>query len=89
MFHANDSSYQSLVNILPNGPEDGGLIVCAGSHKVSEDYHRVFKDEERIPAWTPEWYGFKETGLQWLKERGCEWVKVETQDMKQRCISTS
>jgi hypothetical protein len=25
---------------------------------------------------TPEWYGFQPQGLTWLKERGCEWVKV-------------
>jgi hypothetical protein len=34
------------------------------------------KDEERIPAWTPEWYGFTENGMKWLADRNCEWVKV-------------
>ncbi|KAH0312465.1 hypothetical protein KCU71_g7282, partial [Aureobasidium melanogenum] len=67
---------QGLVNLLPNGPDDGGLIVCKGAHKYSEEYHEQFKDEEPIPTWTNEWYGFKDTGMQWLKEKGCEWVKV-------------
>ncbi|KAJ5128232.1 hypothetical protein N7526_006398 [Penicillium atrosanguineum] len=53
---------QGLVNTLPNGPEDGGLIVCRGGHLLSEQFHKEMADEERIPAWTPEWYGFTERG---------------------------
>lgn len=69
---------QGLVNLLPNGPEDGGLIVCKGAHMLSEKYHEEFRgNEERIPQWTNEWYGFKEEGMQWLEDHGCEWVKVE------------
>jgi hypothetical protein len=33
-------------------------------------------DEPRIPAWTPEWYGFTDNGMKWLADRGLEWVKV-------------
>jgi len=33
-------------------------------------------DEPRIPAWTPEWYGFTEKGMQWLEDHGLEWIKV-------------
>ena len=67
---------QGLVNLLPNGPRDGGLIVCKGSHRLSEQFHREMAWEEKIPAWTPEWYGFTEKGLEWLKNHGCEWTKV-------------
>lgn len=42
---------QGLVNLLPNGPDDGGLIVCKGAHLLSEEFHEVFKDEERIWSW--------------------------------------
>lgn len=42
---------QGLVNILPNGPNDGGLIVCKGGHLLSEEFHEEFKNEERIWAW--------------------------------------
>jgi hypothetical protein len=42
---------QGLVNLLPNGPEDGGLIVCKGAHLLSEEFHEEFKDEERIWSW--------------------------------------
>lgn len=32
--------------------------------------------EPRIPAWTPEWFGFTENGMKWLADHGLEWVKV-------------
>jgi hypothetical protein len=68
-----------LVNLLPNGPKDGGLIVCKGAYHLSERFHEAMKDEERIPAWTKEWYGFTQRGMAWLQEQGCEWVKVEAE----------
>ncbi|KAK4897982.1 hypothetical protein LTR27_004366 [Elasticomyces elasticus] len=67
---------QGLVNLLPNGPNDGGLIVCKGGHALSEEFHKEFINEPRIPAWTPEWFGFTEAGMNWLKDRGCVWEKV-------------
>lgn len=63
---------QGLVNLNENGPDDGGLVVMRGGHKISEEYHDTFRDEERIWQWTNEWYGYKDTGLAWLKERGYE-----------------
>ena len=33
-------------------------------------------DEERITAWTPEWYGFTERGMKWLEDHGCKWEKL-------------
>ncbi|KAJ5761642.1 hypothetical protein N7533_003681 [Penicillium manginii] len=70
---------QGLVNLLPNGPDDGGLIVCRGGHLLSEEFHRDMADEERIPAWTPEWYGFTERGMKWLEDRGCTWEKISAE----------
>ncbi|KAK0102120.1 hypothetical protein ONS96_006084 [Cadophora gregata f. sp. sojae] len=67
---------QGLVNLQPCGPNDGGLIVCKGGHLISEDFHRDMADEPRIPAWTPEWYGFTDNGMKWLKDHGLEWIKV-------------
>lgn len=68
---------QGLVNIFPNGPDDGGLIVCKGAHNLSEEFHRQFKDEPNpVWSWTKEWYGFTEQGMAWLKEKGCEWIKI-------------
>lgn len=43
---------QGLVNLLPNGPKDGGLIVCKGAHLLSEEFHEEFKNEEdKIWSW--------------------------------------
>ncbi|EUC43021.1 hypothetical protein COCMIDRAFT_102016 [Bipolaris oryzae ATCC 44560] len=67
---------QGLVNLLPNGPDDGGLIVCPGGHLLSEEFHAAMKDEPRIPAWTPEWFGFTENGMKWLADKGLTWTKV-------------
>ncbi|KAL4812252.1 hypothetical protein BDW67DRAFT_178878 [Aspergillus spinulosporus] len=67
---------QGLVNLNPCGPDDGGLIVCPGGHKISEQFHREMANEPRIPAWTPEWFGFTENGMKWLADHGLEWVKV-------------
>ncbi|RMY72401.1 hypothetical protein D0863_04514 [Hortaea werneckii] len=36
---------QGLVNMLPNGPDDGGLIVCRGGHMLSEEYHHASQDD--------------------------------------------
>lgn len=67
---------QGLVNFLPNGPKDGGLIVCKGGHRLSEQFHKEMKDEPKIPAWANEWFGFTENGMKWLKDHGCVWEKV-------------
>ncbi|KAM0753450.1 hypothetical protein T439DRAFT_285374 [Meredithblackwellia eburnea MCA 4105] len=67
---------QGLVNLNPCGDDDGGLVVMPGAHKISAEYHDAFRKEERLWQWTNEWYGYKETGLAWLKERGFEFKKV-------------
>ncbi|KAH4215826.1 hypothetical protein HBI70_236410 [Parastagonospora nodorum] len=67
---------QGLVNLLTNGPDDGGLIVCPGGHLLSDEFHKDMADEPRIPAWTPEWFGFTESGMEWLEKKGLKWVKV-------------
>ncbi|KAH7046740.1 hypothetical protein B0J12DRAFT_756772 [Macrophomina phaseolina] len=71
---------QGLVNVFENGNNDGGLIVCKGAHLLSEKFHEQFKDEpNKIWAWTKEWYGFTEEGMAWLKDKGCEWVKINAE----------
>lgn len=32
--------------------------------------------EERIPAWTTEWFGFTDAGMKWLADHGLKWEKV-------------
>ena len=45
---------QGFVNLLPNGDNDGGLMVLKGGHLVSEEYHKAFSEEEREFRWTNE-----------------------------------
>ncbi|RAL14418.1 phytanoyl-CoA dioxygenase [Aspergillus homomorphus CBS 101889] len=67
---------QGLVNLHPSGPNDGGLIVCKGGHNLSAQFHAEMADEPRIPAWTPEWFGFTDNGMKWLADHGLQWEKV-------------
>lgn len=64
---------EGLVNILPNGPDDGSLIVC---DLLSKEFHVAMKDKPQIPAWVLEWFGYTERGMKWLEEKGLKWVKV-------------
>ena len=34
-------SVQDILNLTPNGPEDGGLMVVKGSHKLSELFFKT------------------------------------------------
>ncbi|ERS97048.1 hypothetical protein HMPREF1624_06377 [Sporothrix schenckii ATCC 58251] len=71
---------QGLVNLLPNGPEDGGLIVCRGAHNTSQQFHDAMRGtEDRIPAWTKEWYGYTDRGMAWLRDHAHAWIKVEAE----------
>lgn len=71
---------QGIVNILPNSDRDGGLIVCKGAHQLSEEFHEAFENESnRIWAWTNEWYGFTAEGMEWLKNKGCVWEKLNAE----------
>jgi hypothetical protein len=67
---------QGLVNLLPNGPDDGGLIIAKGGHLLSEKYHRAMSFQERPWAWTNEMYSFTDEGLKWLEDQHVEWVKI-------------
>jgi ectoine hydroxylase-related dioxygenase (phytanoyl-CoA dioxygenase family) len=64
------------VNLNPCGPDDGALIVCEVGHLISEKFHKEMSPEPRIPAWTPEWFGFTENGMRWLEDHGYEWHGV-------------
>lgn len=70
---------QGIVNLAPNGPDDGGLVVMKGAHLLSEEYHKAFATEEPLWAWTNEWYGYKDTGIAWLEERGFKFEKVNAE----------
>lgn len=79
--HADQSLYrpqphciQGLLNLLPNGPEDGGLMVMRGSANLFEQYA---KEHTPPPEGWPKRDGkpWSEEELKWFADRGCEWVK--------------
>jgi len=79
--HSDQSAYrpwrhciQGLLNLLPNGPEDGGLMVMRGTANLFGQY---FKEHQEPPEGYLKRDGFSwnDEKLQWFKDRGCEWVK--------------
>ena len=64
------------MNLAPNGPEDGGLIVLKGSHNLNKEFFRNHDVKER-KTWGPsDWFGFERSEVEWFEDRGCEIVKV-------------
>lgn len=45
---------QGFVNLAHSGDEDGGLVVLKEGHKISEEYHNAFREEDRGFRWTNE-----------------------------------
>jgi ectoine hydroxylase-related dioxygenase (phytanoyl-CoA dioxygenase family) len=67
---------QGILNLAPNGPDDGGLLVYAGSHALNEQFFETHNVQER-PTWgSGDWFGFTETEVEWYTKRGCELRKV-------------
>lgn len=67
---------QGIVNLNDNGPNDGGLLVLDGSHKLMrKHFEETGRTETR--SWGPvDWAGFEPEEEEWFFERGCKWVKV-------------
>ncbi|KAL3965648.1 phytanoyl- dioxygenase protein [Purpureocillium lilacinum] len=79
--HSDQSAYrpwphciQGLLNLLPNGPDDGGLAVLNGSAPLFEQY---FKEHTQPDGgWIKrDLFDWTDEQLQWFKDRGCEWMK--------------
>ncbi|GAA6032119.1 hypothetical protein JCM8097_007082 [Rhodosporidiobolus ruineniae] len=73
---------QGLVNLAPNGSNDGGLMLFKGSHKLNDEYFTkawdrkagvILKGDEA----QDDFFGFDDEIIAWHKERGCEWIKTE------------
>ena len=91
---------QGIMNLLPNGPEDGGLMVLKGSSALYSQLFEAFEDVKPPQGWskidqhlhTPE-------QIQWLLDHGCEWEKVcaepgdlllwDSVSAALRCVSSS
>ncbi|WOO83354.1 uncharacterized protein LOC62_05G006881 [Vanrija pseudolonga] len=69
---------QGIVNLYPNGPLDGGLMVLEGSMPLFEEYFATHEHLAPAEGWSPaDWWLHTEEQLQWFYDRGCKWVKVE------------
>ncbi|KAJ5971233.1 uncharacterized protein N7479_001151 [Penicillium vulpinum] len=68
---------QGFINFTPNGPEDGGLMVLKGTHKLTEKFFETFPEQANRESWGPEdWFSFEASEIDWFRERGCEPKKV-------------
>ncbi|GAA5856546.1 hypothetical protein JCM8547_005858 [Rhodosporidiobolus lusitaniae] len=73
---------QGLVNLAPNGPKDGGLMLLKGSAKLNDKYFTevwngtdgvVLKGDEA----QTDFFGYTPEILSWFYENGAKWVKTE------------
>ncbi|TVY45737.1 hypothetical protein LSUB1_G000401 [Lachnellula subtilissima] len=68
---------QGILNFAPNGPQDGGLMVLKGSHKLSEEFFSAHDGVLGRKTWGPsDWFGFQPEEVEWFKGKGCELLKV-------------
>ncbi|KAL1653555.1 hypothetical protein SLS61_003701 [Didymella pomorum] len=68
---------QGILNLAPNGPDDGGLVVLKGSHNANETFFKLHPETKGAGTWgSMDWHGFDDNEVAWFKNRGCEEIKV-------------
>lgn len=73
--------YQGIANLAPNGPEDGGLVVLKGSHKLHQRHFEslpggTFRAEKDLGV-GENGYNFSAEDADWYRRvGGCEEVKI-------------
>ncbi|OJZ85436.1 hypothetical protein ASPFODRAFT_165485 [Aspergillus luchuensis CBS 106.47] len=76
-FNSKFDTVQGIVNLLPNGPEDGGLMVFEGSSACYTELWQHFDHKKGEKGWSTWAYqSVDEDMCQWLEARGCKWTKV-------------
>lgn len=70
---------QGIINLVDNGPEDGGLMVMKGSHKLNDEFFKTHSMEKKKEWGTvpDDWHGFDDNEVEWFEKRGCELMKVD------------
>lgn len=67
---------QGIMNLAPNGPQDGGLMVLKGSFQLYKEYIESHDPPEG--GWpTRDSYHHPSEHLQWFYDRGCEWIHMD------------
>lgn len=68
---------QGILNLLPNGPDDGGLMVLDGSTQHYKELWQHFDGKKGEKGWNLHaGQDLDEEMCQWLESKGCKWVKV-------------
>lgn len=68
---------QGILNLLPNGPEDGGLMVLDKSNAYYTELWEHFDDKKGPNGWnTIPWQTIDEDMNSWLLAKGCTWTKL-------------
>lgn len=68
---------QGILNLAPNGPQDGGLMVVKGSHNQNEAFFKSNPEVIGRSTWgSIDWFGFSKDEVKWFEDRGCELIKV-------------
>ncbi|KXT02886.1 hypothetical protein AC578_1804 [Pseudocercospora eumusae] len=70
--------YQGIANLAPNGPDDGGLVVLSGSHRLHQKHFDSiggFKSEKDLGV-GENGYNFDPEDAEWYREQGCKEVKI-------------
>lgn len=69
---------QGIMNLAPNGPEDGGLMVLEGSFSLYKEFFDSHDHDQPEGGWpTYDSYHHTESQLQWFYDRGCTWKHVD------------
>jgi hypothetical protein len=68
---------QGIMNLLPNGPDDGGLMVLKGSSALYPQLFEAFENVKPRGGWNIiDRHDHTAEQIQWLIDHGCAWEKV-------------
>ncbi|WVW85890.1 hypothetical protein I302_107928 [Kwoniella bestiolae CBS 10118] len=68
---------QGIMNLCPNGPEDGGLMLLKGSKALYAQLWEAFDDVKPPGGWNKgDRHDHTPEQMQWLIDNGCEYHKV-------------
>ncbi|KAJ9365701.1 hypothetical protein C8Q69DRAFT_469814 [Paecilomyces variotii] len=76
-FNDKFDTVQGILNLLPNGPDDGGLMVLEGSSSFYTELWKRFDHKQGERGWsTWAFQNVDEEMCQWVESKGCQWRKV-------------
>jgi hypothetical protein len=69
---------QGIINLIDNGPNDGGLVVMKGSHNCNDEFFKTHSMEkkEEWGAVPDDYHPFGDEDIKWFESRGCEIIKT-------------